>query len=168
MENKTNTTNKEEVEAMKSIGEYNYLTVDKKLKGKLDSWVITELVKWCEKLKTKINIKVDNRIKGMNANFHTGEIRMNTKKYNLKEDKGYVLQTLLHELFHIKMQHWNLIIKQEYSAENFAIKIIKHFYPEYYNRIVEDIKSNIYNYYKKHYPVHYKAFSQIDDYKTLV
>ncbi|MFW6311205.1 MAG: hypothetical protein ACOC1K_03110 [Nanoarchaeota archaeon] len=124
---------------------------------------MNEFEKWCKYFKIKINIKRDNRIDGMNAHYFTNTIRINLKQLH-RNDSAWFLRALFHELFHIKMKHSDTKIEQEYSAENFAIKMIKKFYPEYYEISIYTVTLCL-GYFKKHHPIHYKAFSRIKDYQ---
>ena len=145
--------------------EYNdFLTVDRHLN--MSDYLVRECTKWCRKLNLKIKIRKDNRITGMNEAHWTGEICVNNTKFNINREAEF-LRSFLHELFHIKMKHeGEESIDNEYTAENFAIKIIKKFYPEDYQKLVYSVTCWINCLeYKKLYPIHTTAFARISDYK---
>lgn len=142
-----------------------YLSVDKRIRNHFPEELYSEFENWCRKLNLSITLLVDNRLTGMDADALTNTIRINYKLYE-DDDYRYAMHSLLHELFHIKMNHWGTDEQQEYSAENFAIKIMNKFYHEVYDRIVDETCYCIYSGdWKRKHPIHTKAFSRIDDYR---
>jgi len=118
----------------------------------------------------------DNRIRNVGYVNACAKHNFYQFVYNFKRlsrlPKAEILQIIFHELGHIKYGYLPKgtekdLIKNEYMAEKFSVKHLKLYYPDYYKKEVkiwrEVLKKGSWG---KKYPIHYKAFSKIKEYKT--
>jgi len=132
---------------------------------------------YCKKFKlSNVTIKKDNRIKcsafvGYNKKFGKKifTIVCNIKKLDSNRDYNWSLITMFHELGHIKYDlsynNKRQRILSEYKAEKFALKQMKKYYPKRYKKLIKYITKKVLPYYKENYPLHYKAYLKIKEYK---
>lgn len=105
-----------------------------------------------------IKLKKDNRIRARGkADFRTRTISLNYKKL----PNIHTLRiTLLHELGHF--YHEDTKDDDEYLSHKWAVEVIRVFYSDSYEYVVECLKDSIEDdNFKMSHPEHYKAFKRI-------
>jgi len=124
------------------------------------------------RLGIEIRVKKDNRLGRYSAHVQYYNCDCCAKpfylfRYNEKElkdaTKVEILMTILHEFGHIKLRHKGETqrIQKEYSAEKYAMKMLKKYYPKKYKTALIYLAG-----YESHSdPVYRKAFTRL--YKEL-
>lgn len=98
-----------------------------------------------------------------------------TVKYNTRRlgqvSEVVIINIIFHEIGHIKQRFsaYNTTkqkIESERDAEVFSIQMMKTYYPDYMNVIIEKTKKWFKDSkWRKEYPIHYEAFRTIEEYK---
>jgi hypothetical protein len=120
-----------------------------------------------------IQIERDNRFNGhmITESWDDGHVML---RYNARRlgnwSYALVVSGVFHELAHIFMDMPYDTDKQqvasEYEAEVFSLQCVKCFYPQFTKEIVDYMKDRMYKpRFKRLYPMHFLAFSKINDYK---
>ena len=115
-----------------------------------------------------IEARKDNRIRGCSVNLYNytdGQYEdCYLIKYNSNKLKNKVetIMAVAHELGHISHNHFTFseyssLEEKEYQAEDFAMEVIKKFYPQYYYKALNILMSyaNCYN------KIYAKAFIRV-------
>jgi len=120
-----------------------------------------------------LDIQRDNRYAGhvVTETYEDGHVQL---RYNARRLGSWsialVISGVFHELAHVFMDlpydTPRQQVKSEYEAEVFSLQCVKCFYPQFRKEIVDYMKDRLYKpKFKKQYPMHYRAFSKIEDYK---
>jgi len=115
-------------------------------------YMINQLIDVCSKTKTKLPlIAKDNRLgKNYLGSMHPAKKKTNGKtvwlmRYNEKRitkeklSKCYIKMFICHEIGHIRTKGKTLE-EREYKAEKFALNTIRKYYPEYYQRALQETR----------------------------
>ena len=141
--------------------------------------IIVELYYWKDKLKIpNFLLGIDNRTEYVAYVLYNKEAKLPMLFLNFKalaeEQTLETIGYLLHELGHIKHRTYigkfttEFKIRSEYLAESFAIKNIIKYLPQYKDLYIKSWKLTLMDKsWQKEYKVHYKAFSQIKEYKGV-
>ena len=136
--------------------------------------IISEVFYWKEKLHIRnFLFGIDNNTKYVGyvcgANSKTPHLFLNIKQL-LKDTYEENVATIFHEFGHI--EHRTIYrnnkqqIKAEILAEKYALKQLKKYLPKAYKKHIKDWKVCLQKpNWRKEYPIHYKAFSQIKAYQ---
>jgi len=141
-----------------------------------DIKILTEVFYWQKKLKIRnILLSVDNKTKyvGYVCDYKIGIPALFLNLKALKEDSDIeIISTIFHEFGHIKYKTylWKPTeankVKREYLAETYALKQLKKYFPKEYKNHIEAWKKQLQiKSWQKEFPIHYKAFSKIREYK---
>lgn len=133
---------------------------------------VIEFQKLCG-IKDEILVQKDNRLKKSFASVNTW-IWVDTMKpfflikYNEKlmpkANKRQIIQTIFHELGHIKHDHFCSclsLFEKEYQAEKFALINIQKHRPEYYKSYIKGLKNTVKSYNVASKRVYIRAFARI-------
>jgi len=139
--------------------------------------IIVELYHWKDELKIpNFLFGIDNKTEYVAYVLYNREAKLPMLFLNFKAlEEEPVLATigyLFHELGHIKHKTYigkfttKFKIRSEFLAEAFAIKQITKYFPEYKELYIKSWKLTMMNKeWQKEYKIHYRAFSQIKEYK---
>ena len=124
----------------------------------------------------RIRVITDKRLKHhMSTEFFSDnsiELRINLQNIRKDWDLGVLVSGVLHEIGHIlsglpyKTEQEQ--IYDEMRAETFALTILAYFYPDFYKRTIKYYRHYLYAPdvdFEHKYPIHYKAFIQIREYR---
>jgi hypothetical protein len=125
---------------------------------------------WVKILKIPLKgIRRDNRISDLSEAVYCGDETGNIVIYheNLLKQKDYQIQrTMFHELGHVKFKHQGESEKNEYEAEKFMLECIKKYFPNFLYPLIKEGTCLLKNKeWQKDYPIHYKGFSRLWEYK---
>ena len=148
---------------------------------KIDKGIVVEglLCYWCRRLLAKetIFISTDNRY---NAHMIVEEISENNYKiaYNQRKIKewnyGLIISGVFHEIGHIKygwltesINNGSLeAIMDEYFAEEYAIRMMRKYYPNLIDAMVKYTKEKMCTPdWVAQFPVHFQAYQHIKEYE---
>ena len=139
--------------------------------------IIVELYHWKDELKVpNFLLGTDNRTEYIGYVLYNKEANLPMLFLNFKalkeESQLETIGYLLHELGHIKHRTYvgkfttEFKIRSEYLAESFALKQITKYFPQYKEAYINSWKLSINDkVWAKQHKIHYKAFSQIKEYK---
>jgi hypothetical protein len=139
--------------------------------------ILLEVYYWQDKLKMpRFLVGIDNKSKYVAYIRHDCQENMDILYLNLKymqqETELDNIATIFHEFGHMKDTIYRYRggkkaqIDRERVAEIFALKQLKRHFPKLYKRHIEGWKQSMKKkHWQKAFPVHYKAFSQIKEYK---